>query len=826
VHQLTSEGRLASALALVDELLASAPNDAVLVLARASTLFEWGRYYEALPWFRRAEALGAGEFQLFLCAGWTCIWSVSSAAGEPWMRKAANADDREWTGHFGLATSLRGQGKIEEAIAAFERSLEVAPGNLHCMAQLSDCMLSLNRTDAAEEYARQAIAADGAFPTAWTNLGVALVAQDRFDEATAAFEHAEQLAEAAGKDSDPYLNLANCLRETGRLQEALALYERKLSAFSPVSVYTHYAHTLLSAGRLREGFDQYEFRWLHQPLLSLRPSFRKPVWTGQDLRGKTILLRTEQGIGDVIQFIRYVPYVKSLGATVLMQVRPGVGELARCFPGVDRILKADETYPAFDFYAHLVSLARVFGTDVDHVPKAIPYLDVEPVRRSRWANRLGSESTALRVALAWAGDANHRHDRHRSISLRTLAPLASVEGVQFYSLQVGSAAAQSVKPPTDMRLIDLGPELDDFADTAAAIGHMDLVISVDTSVAHLAGALGKPTWTLIATPGDWRWMVGRDDTPWYPTMRLFRQSRAGDWGDVIERVTDALAALVQRRRSTATRDFTANMMTPPSGVVPPIENKPYQVKRHTAPAETAMGVVQYFPEQPFVGRSIELYGEYLRAQTDLLSRLIKPGAIVLEVGAGIGAHVLSLASAVGHAGHFFLYESRPKYQRVLRQNLAANGIGNVTIMKRALRGHMAPVENDAADNGSGNGSGVSITPAPTETIDELRLDALHWLKIGESSDTREVLEGAADSLWRLRPSVFVSVSHGNGTSNSASRLRDFGYQCWKMQVPYFDPGNFNRLDTDVFGGRNAIAFLAIPEEVDVDIVLDRCTRIE
>ena len=397
--------------------------------------------------------------------------------------------------------------------------------------------------------------------------------------------------------------------------------------------------------------------------------------------------------------------------------------------------------------------------------------------------------------------------------------------MQFYSLQEGAAAAQIKKAQLGLRLVDLGPELEDFADTAAAIDQMDLVICVDTAVAHLAGALGKRAWTLIPTPAEWRWMIEREDSPWYPTMRLFRQRRHGDWAHVIVRVKEALVALVRSERAPSPADSSIDE-APDLHALIPVPAKGRRSDNLSAAAETAMGVVQYFPDQALIGDSIAWYGEYLRPQTDLLTRLIAPGTVMMEIGSGIGAHVLALAPAVGNAGHFFLYESRALFQQVLRQNLGANGIGNVTLMKRALGGQLLSAANVASDAGNGKGARAFAAPTmTTETIDELRLDTLHWLKINEATDALKVLEGAAESLWRLRPKLFVAAATVQAASSIASRARDFGYQCWKMEVPYFDPGNFNRRDADIFAGRSAIAVLAIPEEIEADVTLDHCTRL-
>jgi FkbM family methyltransferase len=325
---------------------------------------------------------------------------------------------------------------------------------------------------------------------------------------------------------------------------------------------------------------------------------------------------------------------------------------------------------------------------------------------------------------------------------------------------------------------------------------------------------------LVGLPAVWRWMTERDDTPWYPTMRLFRQRRHGDWSEVIARVRDALRARVRARPPQEGSPSINSFDADPTPLLP-ASAKGHLFAGRGAPAETAMGIVQYFPDQPLVGDSIGWYGEYLRAQTDLLASLMKPGNVVMEVGAGIGAHVLALAPAIGRAGHFFVYEPRPLFQQVLRQNLGANGIGNVTVMKRSLRGHVSRASDDGEAQIS-HDTGDSLVV--TETIDELRLESLHWLKINEESDTLDVLTGASETLWRLRPKLFVAVTD-EVVRDVQTRLRDHGYQCWKVTTAYFNPKNFNRRDADIFHGGVAHAVLASPEEVGAPAGLDGCERL-
>jgi hypothetical protein len=365
-----------------------------------------------------------------------------------------------------------------------------------------------------------------------------------------------------------------------------------------------------------------------------------------------------------------------------------------------------------------------------------------------------------------------------------------------------------------VEFVNLGPELEDFCDTAAVISQLDLVLCVDTAVAHLAGALGKPVWLMVAQPADFRWLEGREDSPWYPTMRLFRQGRRGDWDEVIERVQGALQERVREGAATAA-DVQHAQAVPP---LRPLSTPEALLAGHrpglSAVAETRVGIVQYLPDEAVVGESIAWYGEYLQPQLDLLARLIRPGATVLEAGAGIGMHALFLGAAVGTAGHLFVYEPRPVVQRILRQNLGATGVSNVTVMRRAL-GRSAAQGTDAAE---------AVDVPLRESVDELRLERLDWLKVDDASGVA-VLEGAADTLWRLRPRLFLAAADAALLGTLAERVKAFSYRCWRLETALFNAANFNRRDADIFAGRKALALLAIPEETDVDIALDQCVEI-
>ena len=804
-------GRYGNALAIIRRGLAASPHDVDLLLAQAATLFAWGRFRDVCGSCPHAEAVRSGNVPLFVTLGWSWIAIGSPGEAEAWMRRATDIEPADWKAHFGLGAALRQLNRLEEAIVAYERALALEPDNFECLINLVFCRLEQGDLAAAEAQARRAIARDSLRAVAWEDLGMALARQDRHAEAAGAFERAMQLEAREGSDGGSFVNAANNLRDGDKLPAALALYEENLAQRPSHHGHNEYALGLLTAGRLSEGWDHYEFRWMRNPLLPLRPGFRKPVWAGQDLRGRTILLRAEQGIGDTIQFMRYAPYVKALGAKVLLKVQDGFGSLAARFPGVDAVIGRTEALPSFDFYIHLLSLPRVFGTDLASIPAEVPYLQPDPAQVERWALRLGTPGGRLKIGLVWAGSEAHSRDRHRSMPPSSLAPLGQLAGARYFGLQKGSQAAAVEGSPINAEFVNLGPELQDFGDTAALIAHLDLVLCVDTAVAHLAGAQGKPVWLMLPRPADFRWMEEREDSPWYPTMRLFRQSRPGDWDGVVERVRSALEPYL-RDGGIEDRRCASPPVTPA-----PLRPRPMPLARlspghkpaFSAVAETRVGIVQYFPDQPLVGDSIGWYGEYLQPQLDLLARLIRPGASLMEVGEGVGVHALFLAALVGPSGHLFLYEPRPLMQRVLRQNLAANRVGNVTLMKRAL----------------GPAAEASAAETPTESLDELQLDQLQLLKIDNDADALDVLAGGAETLWRLRPLLFIAARDDASLRAVASRVRELSYRCWRMETAWFSTTNFNRREADIFSGRAALALLAIPEEIEVDIALDGCVEL-
>jgi tetratricopeptide (TPR) repeat protein len=798
-YALSTEGRFGAAFAIVEGELERQPADREALFARATILFDWGRIREARDAFLKAEAAGLERTALYLNLAWTCHMLRSSDEAERYARKAIASDHLAVAAHFGLGTILQRLKRYPEALASYEGALAVEPEHSLATAGIAHCKLEQKDYAGAEEWMRRAVELAPANPQFRTNLGVAMANQERYGEALDSFKQAEALESTAGMPHESVVDSGFTLISMGRNDEAAALYRRYLPEVPDPRAHSHYAFLLLTHGQFHEGWDQYEFRWMQEPHLSHRPGYRVPRWAGQDLAGKTILLMPEQGAGDIIHFARFAVPLKAMGATVLMEVRPEFAQLARDFAGVDQVLVPPTPAPPFDYYIHLMSIPHVLKIELANIPSAVPYIGVNADKARHWAGEISG--SGLKVGLAWAGNPAFPRDRFRSIPLGKLDGLLRSPGVRFFSLQKPLKPGELEQFPTEPPMVDLAPNLADFTDTAAAISQLDLVICVDTAIAHLAGALGKPVWLLLPEIGDFRWMQDREDCPWYPTMRLFRQRHLGEWDEVIARVQEALQGAV--RGSVEALE--------PGGETLAADVKIANISDIARVTETRHGLMQYLPDGGMAARSIAWYGEHLEPQLDLMAQFVRPGAHVVEAGSGVGVHSLALAGMVGAAGHLLLYETRPARARILRQNLDINRLsGNVTFMRRQLAGPQE-ASRDLASS--------------AEALDELLLERLDLVKIGSDTVAAEILDGAGATLWRLRPVLFIAAVDSVAAGVLAARAKEFGYRCWRMETPYFNPGNFNGRDNDIFDGAIAIALLAIPEEVDVAVTPAGCVEL-
>ncbi len=300
---------------------------------------------------------------------------------------------------------------------------------------------------------------------------------------------------------------------------------------------------LLLTEKLEEGWHEYEWR-LHIKGHSIGTAMQ-PMWDGKSLNGKSILIQTEQGFGDIIQFVRYLPMVKAQGGRVTIECPKSLFRLLENCAGIDKIIETtsgNESFEQFDVHVPLLSLPGIFGTKLDSIPSDIPYISIDTMLEEHWRIRL-NDNNNIKIGIVWAGNRHHKNDRNRSCTLVDFANLSSIPGISLYSLQKGSASIENNNSAEGMNIINLENELDDFADTAAVIANLDIVISIDTAVVHLSGAIGKPVWTLLPFDPDWRWLLNREDSPWYPGMRLFRQTQPNDWTTVFEQVKENLINL-------------------------------------------------------------------------------------------------------------------------------------------------------------------------------------------------------------------------------------------------------------------------------------------
>ena len=431
-------------------------------------------------------------------------------------------------------------GRLDEAKELLVGAAKSAPDMPEAHYGLGKVLSACGQSEAAEAAYRHALELDADYLDARTNLGAILVEKGQADEAVPLLR---RVAETRTGDIEAHTNLIKAYLNTGRAGDAVDTY-RDLAALHPenANVRAHFGTCLLLTGQLHEGFR--EFEWRSKSALSEGERVFGPRWDGVALDGKTILLHAEQGMGDVVQFVRYVPRVVERGGRVILECYPPLMRLLSSVEGVERVVPRDKSLPDYDRQLPLASLPLVCGTDIDTIPADVPYLTVPEDAASGWGERM-EESGVLKVGLVWAGSPAHPNDPNRSCPAGLLKPLLDVSGVDFYGLQIGERAGDIATSDPGSRVRDLSPFIGDFADCAAALTRLDLLISVDTAPVHVAGALGCPVWVLLPFVPDWRWMLGRDDSPWYPTARLFRQSRMGDWPELIERVKGALEIAVR-----------------------------------------------------------------------------------------------------------------------------------------------------------------------------------------------------------------------------------------------------------------------------------------
>lgn len=551
----------------------SRPPDARALLAQAAAAERAGRATEAEEYCRRAHVLSPDTFQSNHALGAALLSRGDPVTALPYLARAVSLNPSHAVARLNLGTACRGLGLFEQAIAESLRASALAP-------ELPEIHFNLavtrdeHRTIGAASYDRLAneatyriaLALRPTYLKALYNLAASLIGRDENAVALELLERACAIDPAVGA---PHGARATALRALGRLEEAEAAHRRAVMldpshapglfnlgnlhlaaadpdaaadwhrlalALRPDDAEYHWNRSLalLSAGRYAEGWRAYEWRWRWHGFSEPPRSWSAAAWDGRGLGKRTILLHAEQGLGDTIQFARYAPMVRRRCGRLVLECQPELIRLLTGCPGVDELVPKGAPLPDHDAQAPLLSLPRIFHTEIETVPSPLA------LRPRPSTFELPPTPEVLHVGVVWAGNARHAKDAQRSIAPERLAALAGIPGIQLYSLQIGSRASELSASKARDAIVDLSSRLTDLAVTAAAIDALDIVVTVDTAIAHLAGTLGRETWVLLAHAPDWRWLIGRDDTPWYPSVRLFRQRTPGDWDGVFERVAATL----------------------------------------------------------------------------------------------------------------------------------------------------------------------------------------------------------------------------------------------------------------------------------------------
>ncbi len=705
--------------------------------------------------------------------------------------------------------ALRRMGRRDDAMASYLQAIALAPERPGVWINAGNALADANRTAEARAVLRAALVRQPLSAEAWQALAALLVRQGHEAAAEPCLRRAIRLNP---REPQPIIRLAGLLSQRGMLDEALALFEEARRA-GPLSAMAHsgYGQTLISQGKLVEaerhlrraleldadaldahlglarllllkgeldtGWVEYEWR-RRKPELKL-PRLPGREWDGSPVDGKTLLVYSEQGFGDVLQFCRYVPILAAQGARIIFAVPPQLKRLLVGFDGVSELITSLRPMPRYDFHVPLLSVPRLMGIAIDRVPAKVPYLKA-PVSTTPLPAPLG---TRLKVGIVWAGSPQHSNDRNRSLTLEEMLPLASVPGVVLYSLQAGPRVGDMAKVAHSALVRDLSRHLSDFADTASVIANLDLVICADTAVAHLAGALGKPVWVMMPFAPDWRWLIGREDTPWYPTMRLMRQSEPGRWDDVVARAVGEVAKVAAQRSELGSQ-----------GEV--------QIHSVFAGADGAprfrVAVPRTYLADPgirfLVARERSGTG-YEYATRCFIDAHLELGDLFLDIGAHWGIMALHAATRWPGQVKVLAFEPAPRNQAPLRKWIDANALGEqIELIPAAVadasgRGELRPE--------STMGHSLVIAPdgrVPVVTIDEELVkrpalaDRRVVIKIDVEGGEPEAVAGMAKLLQSGRVRAVVwERGHSYGEPDKLDRAIEvrrrfaaLGFTAWRF----------------------------------------------
>lgn len=545
---LLQQQRLAEAKVAFEQICAIYPGNADIWLNYGAVNGMLGDLAAAETAFRKAIAIDPHLTQAQFNLGQLLLRQGRLYEAEPCWRAYSRLKPGDSEGHLQLANILKRSGKPEAALPLYRNALQLQPKHVECLINYGEALRLCGQLDEAENQYQLALSLAPNSAQSYLFLNELYIERNEYAKAKAALEQA--LALDPSLESTVLQGKASLESTQGHYGAALEYYDEAVRRF-PDDVTAHWGRSLLLLllGRYEEGWTEYEWRtrfWRWQSQMG-RWELPQPRWDGAPLNGRTILVYAEQGFGDILQCCRYLPLLAA-NSKVILHCPPELQRLMQQLPNMASVEIRDyQRTPAatIDTYTLLMSLPYLMGTTVETIPSPMGYLTAPAELIAQWRSRI--DHTKFNIGIVWASGTFYVGHRHRTVTLQDFSPLAKIPNVQFYSLQKGKPATQLEAADAPLHAINLADELEDFADTAAVISNLDLVITVDTAVAHLAGALGKPTWLLVNTPPDWRWLLDREDSPWYHSMRLFRRATNEDWRAVLQRVDIALTKLASTK---------------------------------------------------------------------------------------------------------------------------------------------------------------------------------------------------------------------------------------------------------------------------------------
>ena len=857
-------GRVADAEQLYRTIIASPFGDALASFGLGLLCTMRGRPLEAIDAYRDAIAKRPDFADAYLNLGTTFLTLGQCEEAAALYRQAIAINPENAMAHSNLGKVLQDLGRSDEAIEAYRTAITLQPDDASINVNFGAALLDRRAWDDAVVVTRRAIALQPENAMAHANLGTALMNLGRHEEALGSCRLAMGL-ELQGVAI--HASLGGAMLELGALPEAVdlcrraialnptlatahfnlshalkamnCLEEAKVAAYQAIALcpeaaefHFHLAHILLLQGDLPSGWTEYDWRWELPDfawISALHGQFSQPLWTGEAIADQTILIYAEQGLGDTIMFARYLPLVVHRARRVIVAVSPRLHRLLRSIEGVEVVSIRDVPLPHFDVHCPLLSLPRVFATTLDNIPSPERYLRADVATQEKWANRIRRnrpDNCTLRVGIVWAGNPATKRDYFRSPGLSSVATLFSVPGVDFVVLQLGEGRQDLDVTPLPPGVIDLGPEIADLADTAAVISGLDLMISSCTAPLHLAGALGVPTWAMIPFAPYFPWLLARADTPWYQSVRLYRQDKPGrDWSGVVDRIAEDLGLLVREALGrippvTAQSAIQSDRQNVTERTVSRSQMLVSDTEGCNELAQCRCGVMLYNRNDTYIGASLRKYGEFSAEETALFSIVVQPGRTVLDIGANIGVHTVDFSRLVGPAGVVHAFEPQRLVFQLLCANVALNSCANVFTHRMAVGADSTSILVPPLDpTECHNYGGLSLPGSkageavPLLTIDSMDLRDCQFIKIDIEGMETEALRGGVATIQRFRPMLYVENDRQERSAGLIGLLQQFGYRLYWHLPPLFSANNFRGDTENIFGNKVSVNMIGIPAEI-------------